>query len=281
MSMPPLQSGLAGAALYLGLGVGCMISTMLGRLSVFEFQRLAVLMVACAVALAAVAPNREVLILARFMSGVFHGPFYVFFPVWVDLHAPEGHETRWMGVVGAAAMIAPIINYFILTVFVYRFGFQWRVCYGYLALSLGLCSMILDRIDQKYWYAGAPRTDAAQVFDVFSHSEFLMLAAPPLLVYFTGAGIITFHQQILTAFGVGRTQLPFYFFALCGGPIIGSLLGSVVADFLGGYRERSSARLLVFVSLTGAVVAGTVAVIAAYQPSVTPRSRERTEPASF
>ena len=25
--------------------------------------------------------------------------------VWVDLHAPEGHETRWMGVVGASLLL--------------------------------------------------------------------------------------------------------------------------------------------------------------------------------
>merc|ERR1719281_1581611 len=94
---------------------------------------------------------------ARFAVGLAHGPMYVFFPVWVNAAAPDGYETRWMGLLQAVGPISNIVCYASTSVLLYL-HISWRVTFLALGVGTFASSLGLAVIPRNTWNVNE-RTD--------------------------------------------------------------------------------------------------------------------------
>jgi MFS family permease len=108
-----VQLGALGSLVFIGLAVGSSVSgfvyTHFGTKSIISFFTM---LTALSLILFPVSGTNHYLVyLARFMAGMFQVFLVVYFPVWIDVFAPDRWKTLWLTFLQLAVPLGVIFGY--------------------------------------------------------------------------------------------------------------------------------------------------------------------------
>eukprot|EP00298_Acanthocystis_sp_HF-20_P012307 c19825_g1_i1.p1 GENE.c19825_g1_i1~~c19825_g1_i1.p1 ORF type:complete len:568 (+),score=202.11 c19825_g1_i1:93-1706(+) len=134
----PAQQGALGAIVYLGLTVACPIAGPILQ----KYPIRIVLMISFILNIAfcflfALSPNSLFAFISRGGVGFTQSILVVYFPVWIDFHAPAAHATTWMSFMQASAPLGIMVGYCVSGYLAQVFHASWRLAFvvqGFLLL---------------------------------------------------------------------------------------------------------------------------------------------------
>ncbi|HKJ11555.1 MAG TPA: MFS transporter [Ornithinimicrobium sp.] len=179
-------------------------------------------------ALAAMAPNYETLMLARFVSGVPHGAFFGMASLVAVSLAPTGRSGRAVGRIMLGIPLANIVGVPAVTWLGQLYG--WRTAYWVVA-GVGVLTVVLVR----RW---VPRTDADPEQNWHRELQAFRSAQVWLTI---GVGAVGFGGMfamysyiaptVTEVTGRPESWVPVFLLAFGLGSIVGTWLGGVLADW--------------------------------------------------
>jgi MFS family permease len=98
------------------------------------------------------ASYKSIVIVSRLFTGIGQSLFFVFFPVWIDLHG-EDQKSLWLSYIQLTSLSGYIFG-FVFTAVVSGMKknipfVDWRFSFYFLVVSLGLMFSYLRKFDEK------------------------------------------------------------------------------------------------------------------------------------
>lgn len=107
------QMGLLASALYLGNVLGSLLGPFIfGKIKAKNIIVISSIMNALMVAVFNFVTNYWILFSSRVLVGLFQVMFVIYFPVWIDQHAPQASQTMWISFYFLTVPVGLIIGYF-------------------------------------------------------------------------------------------------------------------------------------------------------------------------
>merc|ERR1719316_1605026 len=151
LGLTDFEMGVAGSLVFSGLMISTFVSAPLLVRWPQWIASSSIFLCAVAGFLCAYAPDKHTLYFARFLVGLFHGPCFIFFPVWVEAFAPAGVETRWMGHFQVMGPIANVSGYAIPAGVHAALGLSWRDVYALLGGGYLLAAFTARAIPARFF----------------------------------------------------------------------------------------------------------------------------------
>lgn len=194
----------------------------------------------------ALAPNRIMIHVFRFMAGLPHGAFFGVGSVVATGLAVKGREARAISIMFAGLTVANLIGVPVGTYLGHHFS--WRVSYA-LVSSFGLITFIA----LYFWMPDIRKTSANNVFQQLSYYKkwrgWLLIAIVSIGTGGLFAWVSYIAPMVINESGLDPNRVPVIMVLVGLGMVIGNLVGGRLSDAMGPVRATITSFSMMVVCL--------------------------------
>lgn len=212
---------------------------------------------------------KAVVIISRFLTGVAQSLFFVYFPVWIDLHG-DTNKTLWLSYVQLTSVSGYIIGYVftaVATGLSKTISFMdWKFSYYFMVVCLGIMCYLLERFEKQLFQIkkrsnseislnSSQQLSKPSVFSLalknFQNISYMLSMLTVCALFFVLNAIqfwFADYMERVHKMNSDEAKVVFIFVSLTA-PTLGLFIGGRLCQSIGGYEGPNSTKYCLILSI--------------------------------